>query len=52
MTIIAHAGGLLTSLIYLAPVVIAIGSLVIMSRRDRRRGEPRAPIPTDDGEEP
>ena len=52
MTTIAHAADLLTGLIFLAPVVIAIGTLVVINIRDRRRGEaPRAPLPTNEGDE-
>ncbi|MFP5364900.1 MAG: hypothetical protein ACLGI5_19445 [Thermoleophilia bacterium] len=38
MTVIAHAGDWLTSLIYLVPVLAALGVLVVTTIRERRRG--------------
>ena len=52
MIVIAHAADLLTGLIFLAPMVIVIGILVAINIRDRRRGETRAPLPTNEGDEP
>ena len=52
MTVLAHAADLLTGLIFLAPVVIVIGILVAINIRDRRRGESRRPVSTDEGDEP
>ena len=38
MTVIAHAGDWLTSLIYLVPVVAVLGVLIVTPIRERRRG--------------
>lgn len=40
MTVIAHASGYLPSLLYLAPILIVIGALLVTNIRDRRRGAP------------
>jgi len=44
MLVIAHAADMLTSLLYLAPVVIVIGVLVLQRARDRRRGPTEEPV--------
>lgn len=36
MRVIAHAGDWLTSLIYLAPVIVVLGVLIVATIRDRR----------------
>ena len=40
MTLIAHAGDWIVSLIYIVPVVAIVAVLVITNIRDRRRGPP------------
>lgn len=40
---LAHAGHWAVSLLYLAPVVILVGALVITRARDRRLGDPDEP---------
>lgn len=37
--IVAHAGHWLAGLLYLAPVVIVVGALVLQSYKDRRAGD-------------
>lgn len=34
---LAHAGHWLVSLLYLAPVILIVGALVVQNRRDRQR---------------
>ena len=51
MTLLAHAADLLTGLIFLAPVVIVVGMLVVIHVRDRRGDDTRAPLPTNEGDE-
>ena len=51
MTVIAHAADLLTGLIFLAPLVIVTAILVGINIRDRRRGEARSRVPTNEGDE-
>lgn len=38
VVILAHAGHWLAGLLYLAPVVIVVGALVLQSYKDRRLG--------------
>lgn len=38
MTVIAHAGDWLMSLIYLVPVVAVLGVLIVTTIRERQRG--------------
>lgn len=47
MVPLAHAGHWAVSLLYVAPVVILVGALVITRARDRRIGTPDDP--DDDG---
>jgi hypothetical protein len=37
--IVAHAGHWLAGLLYLAPVLIVVGALVLQSYKDRRAGD-------------
>jgi hypothetical protein len=37
--IVAHAGHWLAGLLYLAPVLIVVGALVLQSYKDRRLGD-------------
>jgi cytochrome c-type biogenesis protein CcmH/NrfF len=45
VTVLAHAGHWLQSLLYVAPVVIVVVGLWIVERRDRRRDEATRPPP-------
>jgi hypothetical protein len=38
VVIMAHAGHWLAGLLYLAPVLIVVGALVLQSWKDKRRG--------------
>jgi hypothetical protein len=44
---IAHAGHWIADLLYLLPLAIALGFLVLQSIRDKRRDEPEGPKPDD-----
>ena len=55
MTIIAHAGDWLVSVLYIVPLLVVVGMLAVSAIRDRRRGDDDddAPQTTDDeGSEP
>lgn len=51
MTVIAHAGNLISSLIYLAPVVVVLGVLIITTIGDRRACADKSRESDDDSEQ-